>query len=312
MAAVLHYLDDAQPGDEVKLLCCILLSALCSVQTAAGRMSVSLALEKLMQRMAWAVASQIYDLQYPRGKTVFVVGVQPCAEIVFCLVTNLPAQSVDGHPCSLHICNLATAPLPSLPRHLQDCIQKCHTEVQKYSCFSKPSSRHHTCQESNVHTIVHSQHVSDPTGVAAPTPLMFATTQVTAVQKFRIRDVKLCADEGNGRRSGRYAPRQSRRYNQQSPQYYQRHATSPHSTPRRGRAPAAHQTPRRSALQPLVASDKFLASCTYPKPVLPSVPSCLLYPVGLSMLCLPIFCIPSQPVHPDPFLLDSHSTTPCM
>lgn len=65
------------------------------------------------------------------------------------------------------------------------------------------------------------------------------------------RDVALCADEDNGRRSGRYTPRQSRRYNQQSPQYYQRHATSPHTTPRRGRAPAAHHTPRRSALQPI-------------------------------------------------------------
>ncbi|KAL3133301.1 hypothetical protein ABBQ38_007180 [Trebouxia sp. C0009 RCD-2024] len=50
-------------------------------------------------------------------------------------------------------------------------------------------------------------------------------------------------EEGSGRRSGRYAPR---RYHQ-SPQYYPRPVGT--TTPRRGRAPAAHHTPRRSGRQ---------------------------------------------------------------
>lgn len=87
---------------EMDLSCCAasLLMASCCVQTAAGRLCVSLAFGKLMQCMAWAVASYIYDLQYPGGKTVFVIGLQACAEAVFCLVGNLSAQDVDGHPCS--------------------------------------------------------------------------------------------------------------------------------------------------------------------------------------------------------------------
>ena len=142
------------------------------------------------------------------------------------------------------------------------------------------------------------------------------------MQKCRIRFGTMCADEGNGRRSGRYTPRQSRRYNQQSPQYYQRHATSPHSTPRRGRAPAAHQTPRRSALQPPSPPQTI---CLHLAPT-PSLSFLLSHPDILTLfdavtfimllppvfpILPPVFPILSEPVHPIMFLIVNQMVLAC-
>lgn len=61
-------------------------------------------------------------------------------------------------------------------------------------------------------------------------------------------------EEVSGRRSGRagsHTPRQQSRRYAHSPQhnYYHRHGSSPHVTPRKGRSSAAHNTPRRTGRQ---------------------------------------------------------------
>ena len=62
------------------------------------------------------------------------------------------------------------------------------------------------------------------------------------------------AEEVSARRSGRagsHTPRQQSRRYARSPQqnYYHRHGSSPHVTPRKGRNSAAHHTPRRTGRQ---------------------------------------------------------------